>query len=122
MANSRLMGVELYFEDVDSAKRFYRDILGLAFSDEAAGHYAKFECGGTFVCLERKGAESYTSRDKAVLFLEVRDLQATLETIGRDKLVHFEPRNDDRRPPWTVLHDPEGHDTLLLEARASTFA
>ncbi len=113
-----LAGVELYFEDVEAAKRFYRDTLGLQLAEEDVGHYAKFDTGAGFICLERKGSESYPSRDKAVVFLEVSDLAAMVETVGHSRLVHFEPGGAGRSP-WAVLHDPEGHNVLLLEARAS---
>lgn len=117
MTTPRLLGVELYFDDVEGAKRFYRDTLGLELSDEAAGHFAQFACGGGFVCVERKGSESYPSQDKAVLFIEVNDLQAAVERIGRDRIVHLEPSAGGARSPWAVLHDPEGHNVLLLQAR-----
>ena len=111
---ARFVGVELYFEDLHRAKDFYEKMLGLTLSDEQKGHHAKFDSGAGFVCLERKGAESYPSKDKAVLFFETADLKSALEAIGRDKFVHTEAT-------WAVLHDPEGHNVLLLqkpEARA----
>jgi hypothetical protein len=36
----RLAGVELYFDDLEKAKQFCRDTLGLKMSSEAAGHHA----------------------------------------------------------------------------------
>ncbi|HKT09901.1 MAG TPA: VOC family protein [Gemmatimonadaceae bacterium] len=110
----RLLGVELYFEDVDRAKRFYGDTLGLDLSDEAVGHFAQFACVGGFVCVERKGSETYPSRDKAVVFLEVADLQAMIGRIGREHFVHIE-RNEGARQ-WAVVHDPEGHNVLMIQA------
>jgi bleomycin resistance family protein len=53
--HARFVGVELYFDDLERAKKFYQETLGLAVSDEQLGHYAKFDSGGNFVCLERKG-------------------------------------------------------------------
>lgn len=111
---ARLLGVELYFDDVDAAKRFYRDTLGLDLADEAAGRFAQFMCGGGFVCVERKGTETYPSHDKAVVFLEVPDLQVMVERIGTERVVHIERGASVR--PWAVVHDPEGHNVLLLEA------
>ncbi len=101
-------GVELYFEDLERARRFYVETLGLEVSDEQAGHHVKFDSATGFICLERKGVESYPSMDKAVLFFEVADLPETLRAIGRDKLVQHESN-------WAVLHDPEGHNVLLLQ-------
>jgi predicted enzyme related to lactoylglutathione lyase len=106
--NAKFLGVELYFEDLKEAKLFYLETLGLEISDEQVGHHAKFNSGAGFVCLERKGAESYPSRDKAVLFFEVPDLRSAIAAIGQDRLVQSEHA-------WAVLHDPEGHNVILLQ-------
>jgi predicted enzyme related to lactoylglutathione lyase len=105
---ARFAGVELYFDDLEKARSFYLETLGLEISDEQIGHYAKFETGAGFICLERKGVESYPSKDKAVLFFEVADLKSAIATIGKDRLIQTEPS-------WAVLHDPEGHNILLLQ-------
>jgi predicted enzyme related to lactoylglutathione lyase len=104
----RFGGVELYFEDLDRAREFYKAVLGLEIADEGRGHYTKLDCGGAFVCLERKGSETYPSRDKAVLFFEVDDLDAAIASIGAERFVH-------RQADWAVLHDPEGHNILLIK-------
>ncbi|MGA8101904.1 MAG: VOC family protein [Candidatus Acidiferrales bacterium] len=116
-AKLQIVGVELYFDQLTRAKKFYRNILGLALADETPGHHAKFVSGNIFICLERKGAENYPSADKAVLFFEVSDLAAVVKTLGRKRIVRCEPQGGARRPAWAVLHDPEGHNILLLESR-----
>jgi len=105
---ARFVGVELYFKNLERAKKFYVETMGLEVSDEQIGHHAKFDSGAGFVCLERKGAESYPSKDKAVLFFEVPDLRLAIAAIGQDRLVQSEGT-------WAVLHDPEGHNILLLQ-------
>ncbi len=110
--SAQFVGVELYFEDLERAKKFYLDTLGLHLSDEQPGHHAKFAADAAFVCLETKGSESYPSRDKAVLFFEVSDLEAAVHAIGPHRFVRSEPR-------WAVLHDPEGLNILLLQAGPS---
>jgi predicted enzyme related to lactoylglutathione lyase len=107
----RFSGVELYFDDLERAKEFYQELLGMEVADEERGHHAKFDGGAGFVCLERKGCEPYPSRDRAVLFFEVGDLQATIDAIGRERFVKV-------TAGWAVLHDPEGHSVLLLERRS----
>jgi predicted enzyme related to lactoylglutathione lyase len=109
---ARFIGVELYFDDLERAMNFYQKTLGLAVSDEQTGHHAQFDSGGGFICLERKGAESYPSKDKAVLFFEVPSLKSAITAIGQEKIVHSEPT-------WAVLHDPEGHNVLLLQKAAA---
>jgi predicted enzyme related to lactoylglutathione lyase len=114
----RLAGVELYFDSLEGAKEFYRDRLGLKLQDEQLGHHAKFDGGAGFICCERKGAEDYPSADKAVLFLEVGDLSSAIARIGPERILSREPTPCGRRPAWAVLHDPEGHNILLLEKKS----
>lgn len=106
----RLVGVELYFDNLETAKDFYRQTLGLNISDEQGGHHAKFDSSGGFICLECKGAESYPSKDKAVLFFETPDIGEAALAIGKEKLVRWENK-------WAVLHDPEGHNIVLLQSK-----
>lgn len=104
----RFAGVELYFEDLPRAKRFYSETLGLQLTQKKLGHHAKFDSKAGFLCLERKGVEAFPSKDKAVLFFEVADLQAAIQGIGPEKVIQSESN-------WAVLHDPEGHNVILLE-------
>jgi predicted enzyme related to lactoylglutathione lyase len=106
-------GIELYFDDLPRAKAFYTDVLGLDLAEEQAGHHAKFTTGTAFVCLEKRGVEAYPSADKAVLFFEVPALARALEKIGSERVAHAELNPPS---PWAVLHDPEGHNILLLQA------
>jgi predicted enzyme related to lactoylglutathione lyase len=105
---ARLAGIELYFDDLDRATQFYRDTLGLAITGELPGHHTQFDGGAGFVCLEKKGVETYPSRDKAVLFFEVPDLHAAITAVGPERIVQS-------GPTWAVIHDPEGHNILLLQ-------
>jgi predicted enzyme related to lactoylglutathione lyase len=115
-AQLKIVGVELYFNHLTRAKKFYRDTLGLTLSSESPGHHAQFAAGNAFLCLERKGAENYPSADKAVLFFEVPNLAATINSAGRKRIIHHEPKSGQNRQAWAVLHDPEGHNILLLQS------
>ena len=64
----------------------------------------------------RKGAENYPSQDKAVLFLETADLNATIEPIVRQRILRSET-NSENSQACAVLHDLEGHKILLLEKK-----
>lgn len=108
----KFVGVELYFDGLHEAKQFYSQLLGLKLCEEQSGHHAKFDVGSAFICLERRGSENYPSRDKAVLFFEVGNLVEAVAKIGKERFVHIECG-------WAVLHDPEGHNILLLEKRES---
>ncbi len=108
------VGAELYFDDLQRAIRFYRDVLGLRLTEEQAGTYAKFDSVSGFLCLERKGLETYPSQDKAVVFLEAADLKRVIEAIGRDRILVSEV-DAKHRQSYAVLHDPEGYNVVLLE-------
>jgi|SRR6516162_730186 catechol 2,3-dioxygenase-like lactoylglutathione lyase family enzyme len=109
----RLTGVELYFDDLVPARQFYQDTLGLPVHDEELGHHVQFDGGNAFVCLEKRGVESYPSADKAVVFFETSDLEAAVKRIGPDRFVES-GRDAVGQLAWAVLHDPEGHNVLLL--------
>jgi catechol 2,3-dioxygenase-like lactoylglutathione lyase family enzyme len=115
-ADTRLAGVELYFDDLPRAKAFYADVLGLELIEETADHHAKFQAGGTFLCLEKRGVEAYPSADKAVVFFEVADVRQAVQEVGPAHVVSYD---SDPAPAWAVLHDPEGHNVLLVQARLS---
>jgi predicted enzyme related to lactoylglutathione lyase len=109
--HTHFLGVELYSDNLDRAKNFYLETLGLEIADEQADRYCKLKGGSSFICLETKGTESYSSKDKAVLFFEVPDLKSAIEAVGRERIVRSERT-------WAVLHDPEGHNVLLLQRLA----
>jgi hypothetical protein len=115
--NARLVGIELYFDDLIAAKDFYAGTLGLNIFGEQPGHHAQFNVGQAFLCLEKKGVEDYPSRDKAVIFLEVPSVHDAVAAIGEERFVHIELGSESTQPSWAVLHDTEGHNVLLLEAR-----
>jgi predicted enzyme related to lactoylglutathione lyase len=105
----RFVGVGLYFEDLYRAKKFYTETLGIRASDEQVCHDANLGGEVGFISLKRKRQELYPSKDKAVLFFEVPDLETAITGIRQSKVVQKEP-------DWAVLHDPDGHNVLLLQA------
>jgi catechol 2,3-dioxygenase-like lactoylglutathione lyase family enzyme len=70
VTGARFVGVELYCDDLKKARSFYAGVLGLQIAEEQEGP-RKFDSENGFICLEKKGVESYPSKDKAVLFFEV---------------------------------------------------
>jgi predicted enzyme related to lactoylglutathione lyase len=53
--STRFVGAELYFDDLERAKKFYTMTLGLRVSSNQPGHHVKFDSDAGFVCLDRKG-------------------------------------------------------------------
>jgi catechol-2,3-dioxygenase len=118
--NARLVGIELYFDDLSAARFFYEETLGLNIFGEQPGHHAQFNIGQAFLCLEKKGVENYPSYDKAVIFLEVPSVQDAVDEIGRAWFVQVDSGAGGNGPAWAVMHDPEGHNVLLIEAQADS--
>jgi predicted enzyme related to lactoylglutathione lyase len=110
--SARLAGVELYFNDLEAAKTFYRDVMGLALDEDDPHHHAKFGLGSVFLCLEAKGVEGYASMDKAVVFVEVADIRAAMDRIDSRHLVGSDLSSSH---PWVAIRDPEGHTVMLLQ-------
>jgi predicted enzyme related to lactoylglutathione lyase len=106
-------GVELYFDDLERAKEFYCGLLHLELEEEDPQHHVKLQLGNQFLCLEKKGVEDYPSADKAVIFFEVADLVEFMGSVGQDRIVQAGPTAT--APSWAVLHDPEGHNILVLQ-------
>lgn len=109
---SRLAGVELYFDDLDAAKEFYANALGLSLDEDSPAHHAKLGIGDRFICLERKGVEDYPSADKAVLFLTVLDVRTTVDRIDAASVLRCELAV---AKPWAAVRDPEGHTIILTQ-------
>ncbi len=112
----KLIGVELYSEDLGRARQFYADVLGLPLGEEDPERFAQFAPAGGFLCLERKGVEDYPSGDRAVVFFQTPDLQQLVEKVGEARFARIER---DVSTPWAVLHDPDGHNILIVEGRSA---
>lgn len=63
-SNPRLAGVELYFRDLEAAKHFYVETLGLHVEEEQPDHHVRLDVGPAFICLERKGVEEIRLRTR----------------------------------------------------------
>ncbi len=110
----RFVGFELYFDDLERARRFYTMKLGLRTIEQDPTHHVKLAGGDAFLCLERKGVENYPSAQKAVVFVEVPDLQATLAKFDSSEILG---RGLKAEQPWAAIRDPEGYTVLLLQER-----
>jgi catechol-2,3-dioxygenase len=84
---ARFAGVELYFSDLKKARVFYANTLGLQISDEDPQRYAKFSGETGFVCLERKGSESYPSQDRRFYFLRFLTSRPPSAPLGNSVLL-----------------------------------
>jgi catechol 2,3-dioxygenase-like lactoylglutathione lyase family enzyme len=79
----RLLGVELYFEDVPRARDFYTSILGLPLEEYQPSHHAKLAPPGGFLCLEVKACTRAGDRAERKRFKLARDVRGFEVELGR---------------------------------------
>ena len=64
----RLAGIELYFNDLQTARHFYEEVLGLGLTQQETERFARFDLGNGFLCLEWKGQKTILRKIKRCCF------------------------------------------------------
>jgi predicted enzyme related to lactoylglutathione lyase len=109
-----LEGIVLYSEDLERARAFYRDVLGLPLLlDE--GHVIHFDAGTVRLAIHRCPPSEGREAPEGFLVFGVDDLAAAHEELRRRGAVFLGPPADRPYGRVAYLHDPEGHEIGLLE-------
>jgi predicted enzyme related to lactoylglutathione lyase len=109
-----LEGVVLYSKDLDRARTFYQDVLGLPVLLEER-HVIHFDAGSVRVAIHHYPTEGAREAPEGFLVFAVEDLDAAYADLrGRGAEFLGPPAS---RPYGRVayLHDPEGHEIGLIE-------
>ena len=107
-------GIVWYSEDLDRARAFYRDVLGLPLLlDE--GHVIHFDAGTVRLAIHRCPPGESRGAPEGFLVFGVDDLAAAYEELSKRGAVFLGAPA--QRPYGRVayLHDPAGHEIGLLE-------
>ena len=107
-------GIVWYSEDLDRARAFYRDVLGLPLLlDE--GHVIHFDAGTVRLAIHRCPPRESREAPEGFLVFGVDDLAAAYEELSKRGAVFLGAPA--QRPYGRVayLHDPAGHEIGLLE-------
>src|SRR2546422_1606966 len=107
-------GIVWYSEDLDRARAFYRDVLGLPLLlDE--GHVIHFDAGTVRLAIHRCPPGESREAPEGFLVFGVDDLAVAYEELTKRGAVFLGAPA--QRPYGRVayLHDPEGHEIGLLE-------
>src|SRR3989454_1984353 len=107
-------GIVWYSEDLDRARAFYRDVLGLPLLlDE--GHVIHFDAGTVRLAIHRCPPGESREAPEGFLVFGVDDLAAAYEELSKRGAVFLGAPA--QRPYGRVayLHDPAGHEIGLLE-------
>lgn len=118
MSPTRLAQVAIVVEDLDRARAFYRDVLGLSHLFDAPPGLAFFQCGETRLMLSRpEGPETSGS---SILYYGVDDVAAAHDEM-RAKGVAFDepPRRiaevDGKPIHLAICRDSEGNLLGLID-------
>lgn len=118
LADSRIAQIAIACEDVERAKAYYRDVLGLPHIFDAPPGLSFFQCGTIRLMLSRpEGAASGNS----TLYFQVSDIEHTAQRltsrgakVGQPHLIAKMPDHD----LWLAeFKDSEGNLMALMEEK-----
>ena len=97
-------------DDLQALRRFYREVLGLAESDEGDG-YVQFDLEGNMLELIQRSEEPEYDRRRVQVGFEVTDIRATIQQLidrGAQPLTEIlgGPQSGNY---WAYFRDPEGN-------------
>jgi methylmalonyl-CoA/ethylmalonyl-CoA epimerase len=123
---SRIKQIALPVTDIEKAKQFYKDVLGMQHLFDAPPALSFFDCGGVRLMLCGPAAQGKDGdRQHAVLYYDVSDIKTTYASIkAAGAPSHSEPHIITRmngRDVWIAeLGDGHGnHVSLISEVAAS---
>src|SRR5256886_14223315 len=107
-------GIVLYSEDLDRARAFYRDVLGLPLLlDE--GHVIHFDAGTIRLAIHRCPPGQRREAPEGFLVFGVEDLAAVHEALRLRGAEFLGPPANRPYGRVAYLRDPEGHEIGLLQ-------
>ena len=114
MAALILEGVALYSEDLERARTFYRDLLGLPLLLEQE-HVLHFDAGSARLAIYRYPTEDEPRAPEGFLMFAVDDLAAAYEDLRSRGVEFLGPPTVRPYGRVAYLHDPEGHELGIIE-------
>lgn len=118
---TRIGQVAVTVEDLERAKAFYRDVVGLRFLFDAPPGMAFFECGGTRLMLALPEGEFV--KQASILYFDVSDIGAAYAAMSTAGATFLEaPRKvadlGDRELWLAFFRDSEGNPMALMSEPA----
>jgi methylmalonyl-CoA/ethylmalonyl-CoA epimerase len=88
LSPSHIVQIAIPVQDIDRAKRFYGDVLGLPHLFDAPPGLAFFQCGQTRLMLSRP--ETPEQAKASILYYNVADARAAAAALAADRIVLIE--------------------------------
>lgn len=109
-----LEGIVLYSRDLDQARTFYRDALGLPVLLEEA-HVLHFDAGSVRLAIHRYPTGETRESPEGFLVFSVDDLDAAYAELTQRGVRFLGPPANRPYGRVAYFHDPEGHEIGLIE-------
>lgn len=121
LANSRIGQIAVVCKDVQRAKAFYRDVLGLRHLFDAGPNLSFFNCGGVRVMLttaERPEDDHLSS----ILYYQIENIEAVQKELAAKgvnfvNMPHMIAKMPDHELWLSELRDSEGNALALMEEK-----
>lgn len=121
LANSRIGQIAVVCKDVQRAKAFYKDVLGLPHSFDAGPNLSFFNCGGVRLMLttaERPEDDHLSS----ILYYQIENIEAVQTDLAAKgvnfvNLPHMIAKMPDHELWLSELRDSEGNALALMEEK-----
>ena len=117
---SRVAQIAITVRDLERAKTFYRDLLGLRWLFDAPPGMSFFQCGETRLMLAPpQGPET---SGVAIVYYQVDDIEAAHRALAGEGVAfesepHFIARLGERDLWLAICRDPDGHMVGLMAER-----
>ena len=120
LAQSRIGQIAVVCKDVQRAKAFYRDILGLRHLFDAGPTLSFFDCGGVRLMLST--AEGAHDHPGSMLYFFVQDIQAVYDEltgkgVKSPEVPHLIARMPDHELWLCAFEDSEGNTMGIMEEK-----
>jgi catechol 2,3-dioxygenase-like lactoylglutathione lyase family enzyme len=118
LAAARFEQIAMTVSDLDAARAFYRDRLGLRLMFEA-GEMLFFDVGGTRLMLAHDEARTRSERPSGILYFHVEDFAASLARLQASRATLVGPVETVQEEPagWLRLQqfeDPDGNMLAIM--------
>ena len=120
---SRVAQIAIVVRDLERAKDFYRDLLGLTFLFDAPPGMSFFQCGETLLMLAPpQGPET---GGISIVYYQVEDIEGAHRALAEAGVAfesepHFVAKYDGKDLWLAICRDPDGNMVGLMSDKPST--
>lgn len=111
--------VTLFLDDIERARAFYRDVIGLPLS-HSSSEWMQFGTNGVLLVLQPKTAsrrDSHADSNLSHMGLQVDDVESEYRRLSARQVKFTSPPMDTQFGKHATFVDPEGNEIDLLELR-----